>query len=262
MNELFQVWKKPKMVKAIFLTALVYAALTIPFKGVTFIPNLSELRPSAFIPVLAGFIFGPAGAWGAALGNLIGDFFGTLSYASIFGFVANFIFAYLPYKLWYHIFRKNKSQLEIEVHRKKDIFDAFLSGVMVNFLVAFIIAWGVFATVEGNFVLIWQVLIINNTLSLLLLMPALIWLVPMSRHYELNWFSHLNKGDFPSTPTKAFYLIAMLFFTILGTLLVFGLIYLEAFLGTNHNLYGLVKGSIFFVGIFNLTLALIFAFKE
>jgi energy-coupling factor transport system substrate-specific component len=45
-------------------------------------------------------LFGPAAAWGSAFGNLIGDFFGTLGLGSIFGFVGNFLYAYIPYRLW------------------------------------------------------------------------------------------------------------------------------------------------------------------
>jgi energy-coupling factor transport system substrate-specific component len=46
-------------------------------------------------------LFGPAGAWGAAIGNLIGDMLGgTLSPGSPAGFVGNFLQAYLPYSLW------------------------------------------------------------------------------------------------------------------------------------------------------------------
>jgi energy-coupling factor transport system substrate-specific component len=47
-----------------------------------------------------GMIFGPAGAWGTAIGNLIGDTFGgTLGPGSIAGFVGNFLLGYLPYTM-------------------------------------------------------------------------------------------------------------------------------------------------------------------
>jgi energy-coupling factor transport system substrate-specific component len=48
-----------------------------------------------------GLLFGPAGAWGTAIGNLIGDIFGgTLGPGSIAGFVGNFLLGYLPYTMW------------------------------------------------------------------------------------------------------------------------------------------------------------------
>jgi energy-coupling factor transport system substrate-specific component len=52
------------------------------------------------VPLVFGLLFGPAGAWGSGLGNVIGDFFGgTLGIGTLFGFVGNFLFALTPYKL-------------------------------------------------------------------------------------------------------------------------------------------------------------------
>ena len=36
----------------------------------------------------------------AAFGNLIGDFFGTLTLGCLFGFIGNFLYAYVPYRAW------------------------------------------------------------------------------------------------------------------------------------------------------------------
>jgi len=80
-------------------TAALYAALLIPFKPLVLIPGLTEMRPAAAIPLVAGLLFGPAGAAGAALGNLLGDFFGTLGWGSLFGLAGNFLLAYIPYRL-------------------------------------------------------------------------------------------------------------------------------------------------------------------
>jgi len=80
-------------------TAALYAALLIPFKPLVLIPGLTEMRPAAAIPLVAGLLFGPAGAVGAGLGNLLGDFFGTLGWGSIFGLGGNFLLAYIPYRL-------------------------------------------------------------------------------------------------------------------------------------------------------------------
>ena len=37
---------------------------------------------------------------GAGIGNVIGDCFGTLGPASLFGFLGNFLYGYVPYLLW------------------------------------------------------------------------------------------------------------------------------------------------------------------
>lgn len=99
MRELFKMWGNTRMVVLAAATAALYAALLIPFKPLVLIPGLTEMRPAAAIPLVAGLLFGPAGAVGAALGNLLGDFFGTLGWGSIFGLGGNFLLAYIPYRL-------------------------------------------------------------------------------------------------------------------------------------------------------------------
>ncbi len=50
------------------------------------------------IPLAFSFLFGPAAAWGTAIGNLIYDAStASLGPISVFGFVGNFLIAYLPY---------------------------------------------------------------------------------------------------------------------------------------------------------------------
>lgn len=100
MKDLITMWKYPKMVTLVALSAALYAALLIPFKSFMLLPGIEVRIGTAIVPAL-GILFGPAGAWGAAIGNLIGDFFGSIGIGSIFGFLCNFFFAYVPYKFWY-----------------------------------------------------------------------------------------------------------------------------------------------------------------
>lgn len=102
MKELFSLWKHTKMVALVALSAALYAAILIPFKGFQIMPGI-DLRPSTVIPPVVGILFGPAGAWGCAIGNLVGDFFGTIGIGSIFGFIGNFFFAFAAYKIWYQM---------------------------------------------------------------------------------------------------------------------------------------------------------------
>lgn len=99
MRELWKMWGNTRMVVLAAATAALYAALLIPFKPLVLIPGLTEMRPGAAIPLVAGLLFGPAGAVGAALGNLLGDFFGTLGWGSLFGLGGNFLLGYIPYRL-------------------------------------------------------------------------------------------------------------------------------------------------------------------
>lgn len=100
MRELFQMWRNTRMVVLAAVSAAVFAAVLIPFKMFPLIPGTTELRPANALPVVFSLLFGPAGAWGSAMGNLIGDFFGTLGPGTLFGFVGNLLYGFLPYRLW------------------------------------------------------------------------------------------------------------------------------------------------------------------
>src|SRR3712207_9378038 len=85
MKEVFTMWRHTQMVVLVALSAAIYAAVLIPLKGFPIIPGAIEIRPANVFPFVFSLLFGPAGAWGAAIGNLIGDFFGTLTVGSIGG---------------------------------------------------------------------------------------------------------------------------------------------------------------------------------
>src|SRR4029079_7158431 len=100
MSELFGMWGNTRMVVLTAMCAALYAAILIPFKIVPLIPGITEFRPANAVPVVCSFLFGPAAAWGAAFGNIIGDFFGGLGPGDLFGFFANLLYGLVPYKLW------------------------------------------------------------------------------------------------------------------------------------------------------------------
>src|SRR5262245_28617546 len=99
-GELFRMWSNTRMVVLAATSAALYAAILIPFKIIPVIPGITEFRPGNAVPIVLSFLFGPAAAWGAAFGNLIGDFFGGLGPGDIFGFVANLLYGLVPYAVW------------------------------------------------------------------------------------------------------------------------------------------------------------------
>ncbi len=88
------------MVVLTAMCASFYAAVLIPFMVVPIIPGVTHFRPANALPVVCSFLFGPAAVWGAAIGNLIGDFFAGLGPGDVFGFTGNFLYALAPYRLW------------------------------------------------------------------------------------------------------------------------------------------------------------------
>jgi energy-coupling factor transport system substrate-specific component len=97
---LLSMWRNTRMVVLTAICASLFAALLIPFKLLPLIPGVTELRPANAIPILCSFLFGPAAAWGAAIGNVIGDFFGGFGPGALFGAAGNFLYGLLPYRLW------------------------------------------------------------------------------------------------------------------------------------------------------------------
>ncbi len=102
MKAAIRMWRNTRMIILVAVCAAIYAAALIAFKtAIPLIPGITEVRVANIFPMAFGLLFGPAGAWGTAIGNLIGDIFGgTIGPTSIAGFVGNFLLGYLPYTLW------------------------------------------------------------------------------------------------------------------------------------------------------------------
>ncbi|MEK7766596.1 MAG: QueT transporter family protein, partial [bacterium] len=104
MNSLRGMWGNTLMVVLTAFSAAFYAGLLIPFKIFPIIPGVTEVRPANAIPIVCSILFGPAGAWGAAIGNTFGDLFFGFGPGAAFGFVGNFLYGYIPYVFWRAMF--------------------------------------------------------------------------------------------------------------------------------------------------------------
>jgi energy-coupling factor transport system substrate-specific component len=102
MLDLISMWRNPKMIGFMLLTALLYVGSLYPFQALTAYSGYADFgRIGIGIPVGFSFLFGPAAAWGAAIGNVLRDIAQSkLDAASFFGFIGNFFIGYIPYKLW------------------------------------------------------------------------------------------------------------------------------------------------------------------
>jgi energy-coupling factor transport system substrate-specific component len=188
MKEIFTMWRHTQMVVLVALSAAIYAAVLIPFKGFPIIPGYIELRPANAFPIAFGLFFGPAGAWGAAIGNTIGDFVGgTLSVGSIGGFVGNFFLALLPYKMWSVFFRPDENMEENVDSGKK--FGVFIILVLLASAVcALIIAWWADLLGLFPFYLFFITIFFNNAIMAGVLGPILLLaLYPRVKRWGLLW---------------------------------------------------------------------------
>ncbi|HVY61313.1 MAG TPA: QueT transporter family protein [Planctomycetota bacterium] len=100
MRDLFVMWRSTRMVVLAAITGGLYAASLVAFKFLSILPGVTEIRPGVAFVLLCSILFGPAGAWGAAIGNTIGDLAGGLGPGTAVGFVANLVMGLVPYKLY------------------------------------------------------------------------------------------------------------------------------------------------------------------
>jgi len=182
-------WADTRMVVLTALSAALYAAILIPFKLFPLIPGVTEIRPANAVPIVCSLLFGPAGAWGAAIGNLVGDFFGTLSPMSLFGFAGNFLYGFAPYALWRAMFGTAEPRRDRWSHRLGLAFVILVASAIC----ALVIAWGS-ETGLGflPFAYLGTIIFFNNfVVSLVLAPPLLFALLPRVRRWELLWTSIL-----------------------------------------------------------------------
>lgn len=214
MREVWRMWRYSTMVVLTVLTAATFAAILIPFKGVPLIPGHTELRPANVIPLVFGLLFGPAGAWGAAFGNLIGDFFGTLGVGSFFGFWGNFLAAYLPYKVW------QNQPLRLKTHVLRFVLAVALGAGGC----ALVIGFGVEAFKLLPFGIIAVAVFINNAFIVLLLAPLLLRLLePRVSRWDLRWRELMDPEDCLPGPAPRLGLTLALVGTAGGLLMGVGL---------------------------------------
>ena len=187
MKEVFTMWRYTQMVVLVALSAAIYAAVLIPFKGFAIVPGFIEIRPANVFPVVLGLLFGPAGAWGAAIGNLIGDFFGTLTIGSVGGFVGNFFLALLPYKMWSAYFRRDENmETNVDSGKKLGVYIALV--ILASVVCAVIISWWIDLLGLVPFTAALALIVFNNAIMAGVLGPILLLaLYPRVKRWGLLW---------------------------------------------------------------------------
>jgi energy-coupling factor transport system substrate-specific component len=172
-GDLFSMWRNTRMVVLTAICAALYAAILIPFKVAPIIPGVTELRPANALPIVCSFLFGPAGAWGAAFGNLIGDFFGGLGPGDLFGFAGNLLFALAPYAVWDAV--TGAPPVPARRVRWWALFVAVV--VLAGMLCATVIGWGLGMLGFHPFTVVGSAVLVNNLVAGVALAPVLLGLL-------------------------------------------------------------------------------------
>src|ERR1700757_3637102 len=170
MSELRLMWRNTRMVVLCAISAALYAAVLVPFKVVPLIPGVTELRPANAIPIVCSFLFGPAAGWGSAIGNMIGYFFGGVGPGDIFGFFADLLYGYVPYKVW-NVIAEGQSPIT----RSPGTIARYVAACLAaSVLCADIVGWGDNLLGLRPFSILGNVIVFNNMASALVLAPLIL----------------------------------------------------------------------------------------
>ncbi len=195
MRDLLAVWQNTRLVVQVAVTAALYAAILIPFKAVAIIiPSVTEVRPANAVPIACALLFGPAAAWGAAFGNLIGDLLGgTLTLGSPFGFVGNFLYAYVPYRAW-GVHRMAGRETGRSPFGGRGIIEYFLVTGLASLVCAVVVGWGAELVALAPFKVLAPTITVNNFLMAVVLGPPLLAaLYPRVRTWGLLYWQVLGR---------------------------------------------------------------------
>lgn len=199
MKEVVTMWKNTRMIILVALSAAIYATFLIVFKGgIVIVPGITEVRPANVFPPVFGLLFGPAGAWGAAIGNFIGDLFGgTLGPGSIFGFFGNFFLGFVPYKMWgatWGLVKKGDMAPNVNSVQKLIAFE--IVSFVAAAACAIIIAWYLDLAGMIPFAFLALVITFNNFLAALVVGPILVALLyPRVKRWGLIWTDIMEVED-------------------------------------------------------------------
>jgi len=216
MRELVRCWQHTRMIVLIALCAALYVSLLIPFKIAVLVPGITEIRPAAALPILFSILFGPAAAWGAAFGNTIGDFFGTIGPGTLFGFLGNFMYGFIPYRI-VRVYLKPEESLFSAKGWFVFLFGLFLAAAMC----AIIIAMGIDFLGIVPFGFLAHTIFLNNFFVSLLLVPLLFRALDKRiRQMHLSYSQIEEPQEFSGFPLKGagpviFLLLLLLTYSVL-----------------------------------------------
>ena len=231
MADLFRMWRNTRMVVLTAICAALYAAILIPFKVIPLIPGITEFRPANAVPIVCSFLFGPAAAWGAAFGNLIGDFFGGLGPGDLFGFLANLLYGLVPYAVWDAVTSRPPVPSDpwpsavapgsgVVVGRAVVLWLRLLPFIgLAAMLCATVVGWGLHLLGFHPFTVLGTIVLVNNLVVAVVLAPLLLAvLYPRVRHARLLYRDVLG----PRAPLPRWRALLGVSFVVVGTLAAFG----------------------------------------
>lgn len=134
-------------IRRMFISAGIFFAVALPFKYLfSLVPGVTEIRPANVVPPVLGVLFGLPAAVGISLGNLISDILsGSDAFICVTGFIANFLYSYLPYRMWYTEFDLKGKVTPPNLSSMRDVLK-FIFIILINSLLVTILLMLIFET--------------------------------------------------------------------------------------------------------------------
>ncbi len=156
-----------KLTVSALLTAI-FAVTAFAFKGFVIIPGITEIRPVNAFPICFGLLFGNVGALACGLGNFIGDLVGgTLTPASVGGFIGNYAMAYIPFKIWQGIKADDEEALLLK--KRKHYIKFFFLCLLFSTTAAGIIPLFTDVIQMAPYTILFGIILANDLIAQLLL---------------------------------------------------------------------------------------------
>jgi energy-coupling factor transport system substrate-specific component len=193
------------MITAFIVSAGLYAALLFIFATlpIWLIPGVTAIRPGNAIPPFTSLLFGPAAAWGSAVGNLIGfDILGgALTIGSIGGFIGNFFLGLVPYKIWHRLFKEEPHCRTASSLAKYEFVVLTHAGV-----VALIIPYWTELVGFVPFTPLAFIIFFNELVSAAIIAPILMALVyPRAKRAGWLWTDVMKGYQYTPTEVKSYH---------------------------------------------------------
>ncbi|WP_409200801.1 SpoIIE family protein phosphatase [Methanobrevibacter sp. DSM 116169] len=230
--------------KIMIICIITYVIVNLTFKYFFQIVPITELRPSAALTPSFGLLFGPIGALSAAIGNLIGDIYSGYSIeVCVIGFLAQFLYGYIPYKMWYSIKVKDEithPRLNTVYNLIKYFIIVFVNSAIMTCLLGFLLD----SVKVSQFISFESLLIEFNNLNFTLTLGALIIIIANIMRFKL-YIPNENYGK----SSKIFNLSLISGLLIGLGYLIYSIVYINDF---DSEIY--IIGTIFYILIIFYTL--------
>lgn len=185
----------------IVLTAAVaalYASAEIVLQSaaIVIIPGVTAFEVSDVLTMLLGVLFGPAGAWGVAIGNVFGDLFtGGLGLGSGFGFLSSMAVAYVGFAMWRYFSQRWKFHEYPTTRRLRPVLTYLACGIPAAGASAVVLAWGLELLGIAPYKIISDTLVANFIIGNWAGAILFFLIYDRFRSMNLTWDSIMSEAD-------------------------------------------------------------------